>query len=178
MFHKCVCVCACIPRTCPLCSVMCVSWCSQWLTGEVSTAPPNSASSSGSPSHTCQSSWWATRATLSAPVKSAQMVGRDRDWRVNPSYMDVISLSSNLLPDVWLSSQSLTTMIRSTSLSGYLRSVQIISTHSSDNLLWPVTYGSNLNLSLVLTGPASFLCLYCYVVKGVGLFRPLWFDII
>lgn len=63
-----------ISRTCPLCSVMCASWSSRWLTGEVSTAPPSSASFSGSPSRTCQSSWWATRATLSVPVKSVQTV--------------------------------------------------------------------------------------------------------
>lgn len=78
----CVCVCFAIPRTCPLCSVMCVSWCSQWPTGEVSTAPPSSASFSGSPSHKHPSSWWATRATSSGPVKSAQRVGRARVFKV------------------------------------------------------------------------------------------------
>lgn len=69
----------CTRRTCPLYSVMCVSWSSQWLTGEVSTAPPSSASSSGSPSHKHQSSWWATRVTSSVPVKSAQKVGWGKD---------------------------------------------------------------------------------------------------
>lgn len=69
-----MCVCVFLCRTCPLCSVMCVSWSSPWLTGEVSIAPLSSASSSGSRSHTHQSSWWATRATWFAPVKSAQRV--------------------------------------------------------------------------------------------------------
>lgn len=61
-------------RTSPLYTVTCVSWCSRWLTGGVSTASPSSASSSGSPSRTHRSSWWATRATLCAPGKSAQKV--------------------------------------------------------------------------------------------------------
>lgn len=72
-YNTCACVFA-IHRTCPRCTVTCASWCSQWQTGEVSTVPPSSASFSGSPSLTLQSSWWATRVTWCGPVKSAQRV--------------------------------------------------------------------------------------------------------